>query len=463
MQRIWLAAAAALLTLASAPARAITLEQAMADPDWIGPPVERPYWGVDGRSLYYALKQAGSGVRDLHRIDLGSGKDIIVDPAAMAAADGLDAVYDRARTRAAFVRNGDIFIRELASGRLSQVTRTPQRESMPQFSADGRALHYRAGEDWFVHDIAAAVSAPAADLRLQKDPQDKQPDALEAQQLRYFATLRRLKADREARKRHADEFSKGDPSRAPLPFYLGDEVQLQGSSLSPDGRWLLVVTSPKGYDTGKRGKLQRFVTESGYEEQEEERTRVGRNDPAPQSLLLLDLRGHSQHALALDGLPGIHDDPLKAVREENERHRAQQADGAAKPRQRPGTRRAARARMSPRVPRPPRPPRPNRRCARCASSRAPRMAAVAASPGARMAASSRSRSARSTTRTAGSPASTWPRPRCAASTASPIRPGSTGTSTISAGPATAAACGTCPRSRATRSCISSSPAPGRWR
>ncbi len=331
MQRIWLAAAAALLTLASAPARAITLEQAMADPDWIGPPVERPYWGVDGRSLYYALKQAGSGVRDLHRIDLGSGKDLIVDPAAMAAADGPDAVYDRARTRAAFARNGDIFIRELASGRLSQVTRTPQRESMPQFSADGRALHYRAGEDWFVYDIATAVSASAADLRLQKDPQDKQPDALEAQQLRYFATLRRLKADREARKRHADEFSKGDPSRAPLPFYLGDEVQLQGSSLSPDGRWLLVVTSPKGYDTGKRGKLQRFVTESGYEEQEEERTRVGRNDPAPQSLLLLDLRGHSQHALALDGLPGIHDDPLKAVREENERHRAQQADGAAKP------------------------------------------------------------------------------------------------------------------------------------
>jgi dipeptidyl aminopeptidase/acylaminoacyl peptidase len=116
---------------------------------------------------------------------------------------------------------------------------------------------------------------------------------------------------------HGDEFAKGDPTRAPLPFHLGDEIKLEGTSLSPDGRWLLVVTSPKAHEGGKQGKLQRFVTESGYEEQEDERTRVGRADPAPQSLLLLDLARHTQSALAFDDLPGIHDDPLKAVREEN--------------------------------------------------------------------------------------------------------------------------------------------------
>ena len=135
--------------------------------------------------------------------------------------------------------------------------------------------------------------------------------------MRWFSTLRKEKADRDAQKQHGDEFAKGDPTRAPLPFYLGDEIKIEGTSLSPDGRWLLVVTSPKNHEGGKQGKLQRFVTESGYEEQEDERTRVGRADPAPQSLLLLDLARHTQSALALDDLPGIHDDPLKAVREEN--------------------------------------------------------------------------------------------------------------------------------------------------
>jgi hypothetical protein len=29
----------------------ISLDEIMADPDWIGPPVEDPYWSVDGRSI----------------------------------------------------------------------------------------------------------------------------------------------------------------------------------------------------------------------------------------------------------------------------------------------------------------------------------------------------------------------------------------------------------------------------
>jgi len=330
MQRIALASLAALLTLAVTPARATTIEQAMADPDWIGPPVEHAYWAVDGRAVYYSLKQKGTNVRDLHRVDLDGGKDAIVDPAAMANVDGDDVAFDRARTHAAFVRNGDIFIRDLASGRLTQVTRTPQPESSPQFSADGRALQYRSGNDWFIHDIAGAVAAPAAVLRAEKDPEAKKPDDLGRQQMRYFSTLRQIKADRDARRQHDETFAKGDPTRAPLPFFLGDDVKIEGTSLSPNGHWLVVVTSPKNHDRGKRGKLQHFVTESGYEEQQDERTRVGRNDPAPQSLLLLDLQKHEQHALALDDLPGIHDDPLKAVRDENEKLKRERGGDEAK-------------------------------------------------------------------------------------------------------------------------------------
>jgi dipeptidyl aminopeptidase/acylaminoacyl peptidase len=110
---------------------------------------------------------------------------------------------------------------------------------------------------------------------------------------------------------------KGDASRPVLPFYLGDEVVIRGSELSPDAHWLLVVTEPKSHAKGREGQLTRYVTESGYEEFEKERLRVGRNPPAPQSLVLLNLADHSVHALSLENLPGIHDDPLKSVREEN--------------------------------------------------------------------------------------------------------------------------------------------------
>ncbi len=230
-----------------------------------------------------------------------------------------DAVFDPSRTRAAFVRNGDIFIREVASRRLIQVTRTAEPESAPQFSADGRSLQFRSGSDWYSYDIAGGVGGPAVIVRTEKDPEAKKPDDLGEMQLRYFSTLRKIKADREAQKHHGDEFAKGDPTRAPQPFFIGDDVKIEETALAPDARHLLIVTTPKGYDRGRRGKLQQFVTDSGYEEQEDERTRVGRNVPAPQSLLLLDLVQHEQHKLAFDDLAGMHDDPLKAVREENEK------------------------------------------------------------------------------------------------------------------------------------------------
>jgi hypothetical protein len=44
----------------------LTLEQVMADPDWIGPPVERMWWSWDGGTAYYLAKRGGSNVRDTY-------------------------------------------------------------------------------------------------------------------------------------------------------------------------------------------------------------------------------------------------------------------------------------------------------------------------------------------------------------------------------------------------------------
>lgn len=317
MSRPALATLIALCCLPAAPAQAITLDQAMANPDWIGPPVEMPYWSADGKSIYYRLKRDGSTIRDLRNIAADGSNDRVIDPAAMANADGNRIVYDHSRLRAAFARNGDIFLRDLGNGRLTQVTRTPQMESTPQFSADGRVLQYRAGNEWFLFDIASAVNSPAAIVRAEKDPETKKPDDLGEMQLRLFSTLRTIKADRDARKLNDDSFQNGDATRAPAPFFLGDEVKIEQSALSPDGHRLLVITSPKAFDEGKIAKLQHYVTESGYEEQEDERVRVGRNLPAANSVWLLDLVARTQTQLTYSDLPGITEDPLKKIRDEN--------------------------------------------------------------------------------------------------------------------------------------------------
>ncbi len=325
MKHYWRVISVALCTAAlanfvavGAPAQtALSLEKIMADPDWIGPPVSDAYWSADGHDVYYSLKRIGSPIADLHRINPSTGKDEVVDAAAMANADG-PAVYDRTGKRAAFIRNRDIFVRDLSSGRLTQLTRTPQAKSDPHFSLDGRLLTFRIDNEWFVHDFGSGVTTPAAIVKAEKDPNaPPAADDLREMQLRTFSTLKKLHDDKEILRKHNEALQKGDVTRAVLPFYLGDEVVIRGTELSPDARWLLVVTESKSYAKGREGQLTRYVTESGYEEFEKEHLRVGRNPPAPQSLMLLDLADHTMHALALDKLPGIDDDPLQAVREEN--------------------------------------------------------------------------------------------------------------------------------------------------
>ncbi|MHB1059139.1 MAG: S9 family peptidase [Rhodanobacter sp.] len=308
----FLALAAWPLAAATAPAP-LDMETIMANPDWIGQAVELPYWSVDGRQLYYSLKRDGSPVRDLYRVDPAGGQGVKLDPAALAQADG-PAVFDRAHRHAAFILHGDVFVVDLASGRRSQVTSTPQDESAPRFSADGRALQFRDGNDWYSHDLASGVTAPAAVLKFADDPEAKPAGALDARQLALFSTLRQIKADKRARRDEDKALAAADPGRAPPPFFLGDKITAVDSELSPDGRWLLLITAPKGYEAGKAPELTHYVTDSGYAEQEEARVYVGRSDPAPQSLLLLDLAHHASYPLATDGLPGIKDDPLKELR-----------------------------------------------------------------------------------------------------------------------------------------------------
>lgn len=306
---------AALATALPAHAQAptpITLDQAMANPDWIGNPVEAAWWGWDDK-VFYRQKRAGSPLRDTWLAAAGGAQ--LVGDGQLANMDGPDVSYDRQRAHALLLRNGDLFERDLKSGALTQITRGAAKTAEPQYGADGVSVQYRVGTDWFSWRRSDRLSSPVALLRAAKDP-DAAPDADSQRelQLRLIATLARQKAERDAGRARREEERRADPTRAPDPIYLGDKVQIDGSALSPDGRWLLVVTSVKGADKGQIGKLAKYVTESGYPEADDERTRVARNMPIPQALQLVDLATRQVRELSFNNLPGIANDPLAELR-----------------------------------------------------------------------------------------------------------------------------------------------------
>ncbi len=307
-----------LALLIAAPAWAqtpLTLEQTMAHPDWIGPPVESAWWSWDSRHVQYMQKRPGSPLRDIYVQAIDAAQGTLSKDADLANLDTANPVYHRDHSRMLLVRNGDVFERDLQRGTLTQITRSSDEELTPQYAADGHTVQFRIGNDWFGWNPSTRLVAPIALLHAEKDPAaPPAADALSQMQLRLIATLKRQKDDRDTQRARRESERKADPTRAAAPVYLGENIQIDGSSLSPDGRWLLVVTSAKNAEAGRIGKLPKYVTESGYEEFEDERTRVGRNWPIAQSLKLVDLGNNSVRDLSYDTLPGIAADPLASLR-----------------------------------------------------------------------------------------------------------------------------------------------------
>ncbi len=321
---LWLAAASA--------AQGQTLEQIMDDPDWIARPPESAYWAWDGSAVLYERKREGSPLRDLWRIDPDGGEPAVVADDRLPFVSARGGVPNPGRTRKAFARSGDIFIRDLTTGGLTQLTRTTDDEHSPMFMADGSVAFTRGGA-WFIIDPAGA-ERQAADIRLEDEPEkdeDEDKPYLTRQQHRLFEIIRL----RESRKQEREDRDKArrdaDPTRVPGPFYLGDGRQIGRRSLSPSGRWMLLsVREDPG--TPKRDIISAYVNEDGYVSTHTVRPHVGEEKRASDSLVLLDLAAGKQYALDASALPMITDDPLAWLKEKNKPKSGQpDADDAPAP------------------------------------------------------------------------------------------------------------------------------------
>lgn len=303
---------------AGLPAEPLEMTTIMAEPDWIGPPVEAAWWDMGGEAAYYRVKRDGSPVRDIHRIGIDGQGHALLSPAAQAGIPGAAPVYNQARTRAIYLHHDDVYLHNLESGSRRQLTRTEAGEADPVFGADGETVYYRRGSDWF-RAAGTAPAGPVALLRAEDDPGgEPEPDILRDMQMRLFETLREAEDDEQARREHERALREADPERVPEPVYLGAGREIVGSSLSPNGRWLVVATRSAGNDDGQTGKMPRYVTESGYVAVEDVRTRVGRKPPDGHGLHLVDLDDGAVHELDDAALPGLTDDPLADLKREQD-------------------------------------------------------------------------------------------------------------------------------------------------
>jgi dipeptidyl aminopeptidase/acylaminoacyl peptidase len=294
----------------------VTLEQIMANPDWIAHIPEGAYWSYDGKTVYYRQKRDDSPLTDLYAVDITSGAAHKINDSELANASAPDGDYNHAHTYKVFIRDNNVFVRNLLTGSLRQLTRdnTPKRDA--GFMADGTRVQWHEDNAIYIYELNSGLVSLAANLQLSDDPAKTAGpnDYIQAEQTRLFEFLSKQQSNAAAERVHQAGLAKADATQVAAPWYLGDQLKIDYSSLSPDGRWMLLITQDKNYNRGAPGMMPNYITDSGYAEILKRHTYVGHNPLPPQSVMVLDLKTHTSFPLDLTQLPGIKDDPLAKLR-----------------------------------------------------------------------------------------------------------------------------------------------------
>ena len=302
----------------------LSMEQIMADPDWLGRQPEQALWSADSQQVFYQRKQQGSELRDWFVRPLaaqGNGEQVAL--ASQHQIGSGNAVYNKDRSLQAYVFEGNLFVRRMASAELTQLTRDSAVQLDPQFLLDGR-IAYREGWTYYAVDLASGNRTELANLQLAEAPKapalPKGYLAQEQRKLIEFVALEQKNA--EQRYAAQQQLQAQNASMAAKAFYLGKDLQVVGASLSPKADYMLVSVRKAGKRNDK-DIMPNYITANGDIAAQPVRGRVNDVIPAAQRILLLNLKDGSSSELSYTSLPGYNEDVLAEVKAENAKARGE--------------------------------------------------------------------------------------------------------------------------------------------
>ncbi|MEO2279448.1 S9 family peptidase [Pseudoalteromonas pernae] len=297
---------------------AITLEQAMADPDWIGNQPENAFWAGDSSAVIFNQKQQGTVLRDSFVQQLKADSASQVELKDLHTLGDADAVFSRDKRLQAYEFEGDIFLKNLTNNTLIQITKTSAFESSPQFLNDN-SLVYRVGNVFMHVDLQTSLHSELVNLKLEDKPvKIEDPKSYIAKEqhklIDYVALQHKNKQDKVNRQQALND---ANSAMVDANVYLGDNKRLVDAQLSPDGTKLIVALTDTRSWRSDSDIMPNYITDDATVASVPARRRVADAKPQETELVYIDLANKQKSTLTYNTLPGWDEDVLAAVKAEN--------------------------------------------------------------------------------------------------------------------------------------------------
>lgn len=298
----------------------ITLEQIMADPDWMGRTPQSWYWGDDSNTVFYQQKQLGNPLKDLFvkniNKDDGNGKKVSLDE--MHIASDKNAVTNQAKTLKTYTFKGNVFVKTLSDNKVKQLTYTSANETNAMFLTNGDVA-YRIGNIFYSHNLTTGQIKELVSLLMIDKPVDvKQPSSYIAKEqhklIDYIALQHR---NEQLSVKQNKSLSDANSTITQTQFYFGKGNKVSHASLSPAGDKVLVSITADKPTRDKTDIMPNYITKDGVIAAEKVRARVANNRQYKEELFLVDLTKMKKTELSYESLPDFNKDVLAAVKKEN--------------------------------------------------------------------------------------------------------------------------------------------------
>ena len=296
----------------------LTMKQIMADPSWIGTAPSRPAWNDDSQSIFYQIKRESSPLYDgyLHTLAGEKTKLALSQQHLLSQSRG---IVSQDGNYKAFTYKGNLFVKQLSSGKTTQLTKDNNRQSSPLFLTDGR-LAYAQGNAFYAIDLSSGLSELLVEVKFAKAP--KAPESptsyIGAQQHRLIKYVALEQHNKAVRHQHQQKLNQENQTIASQAVYLDPQQKLVEFSLSPAGDRLLVVTSDKSYSwRAKHDIMPNYLGSEGYVDAVNSRARVAEDNPPEHQFVMIDISEGKQTQLDMSTLPGYDADVLSEVKREN--------------------------------------------------------------------------------------------------------------------------------------------------
>jgi dipeptidyl aminopeptidase/acylaminoacyl peptidase len=275
----------------------LTVDSIMRGPDLVGYAPTGIYWSQDSRRVFFRWKRAGEP--RLKEMSLyvvgadGTGLRKLTDEEARHAPPAVGELSKDKRLTV-FTDEGDVFIYDHERGERRQLTRTVEAESNAHFTRDQRGVYFTRQSNLYVMSLDGGSLEQLTDIRVAgvdaaaaasarggaqgsvgvgaaraAGAASESQEFVRKEERQLLEAVRERAEQREEQERQRRERDKD--KRKPFTLAVGQAVS--SLQLSPDGSYVVVTVSEPA--PGKNTIVPNFVTEAGYTEDIQGRTKVG--------------------------------------------------------------------------------------------------------------------------------------------------------------------------------------------